>query len=123
MCAVETSEMLFISYINFVGHSKCDVVMKLEYDNNNLQCLLSSGPSVLAGVAVMVILIPINGFIANRTKILQISQMKSKDKRVKLMNEILNGIKVSLDVRCCFVLHYSSPSLLTGVWYLRCLLI
>lgn len=45
----------------------------------------------------MVILIPVNGFIANKTKILQISQMKSKDKRVKLMNEILNGIKVSLE--------------------------
>lgn len=60
-------------------------------------CFLSSGPSVLAGVAVMVILIPVNGFIANKTKILQISQMKSKDKRVKLMNEILNGIKVSLE--------------------------
>lgn len=56
---------------------------------------LCSGPSVLAGVGVMVVLIPVNGFIANRTKILQISQMKSKDKRVKLMNEILNGIKVS----------------------------
>lgn len=58
--------------------------------------LFSSGPSVLAGLVVMIVLIPVNGLIANRTKILQISQMKSKDKRVKLMNEILNGIKVSV---------------------------
>nr|CAD7256941.1 unnamed protein product [Timema shepardi] len=36
----------------------------------------------------------LNGFIANKAKSLQILQMKSKDKRVKLMNEILNGIKV-----------------------------
>ena len=50
----------------------------------------------MAGVVVMVVLIPVNGLIANRTKILQISQMKSKDKRVKLMNEILNGIKVNM---------------------------
>lgn len=53
-----------------------------------------TGPSVLAGLAVMIVLIPINGFIANQTKKLQIKQMKLKDERVKLMNEILNGIKV-----------------------------
>ncbi|XP_065155853.1 multidrug resistance-associated protein 1 isoform X1 [Atheta coriaria] len=52
------------------------------------------GPSVLAGLAVMIIMIPINGYIANRTKLLQIKQMKNKDERVKLMNEILSGIKV-----------------------------
>jgi ATP-binding cassette, subfamily C (CFTR/MRP), member 1 len=49
---------------------------------------------VLAGLAVMIILIPVNGFIANRVKTLQIRQMKCKDERVKLMNEVLNGIKV-----------------------------
>nr|CAD7428322.1 unnamed protein product [Timema monikensis] len=52
------------------------------------------GPSVLAGLAVMVVLIPINGFIANKVKNLQIQQMKTKDQRIKLMNEVLNGIKV-----------------------------
>lgn len=52
------------------------------------------GPSVLAGLAVMIFLIPINGFIANRVEKLQVKQMKNKDERVKLMNEVLNGIKV-----------------------------
>jgi ATP-binding cassette, subfamily C (CFTR/MRP), member 1 len=52
------------------------------------------GPSVLAGLAIMIILIPVNGVIANRVKTLQIRQMKCKDERVKLMNEVLNGIKV-----------------------------
>lgn len=42
----------------------------------------------------MIILIPVNGFIANKIKTLQIRQMKNKDERVKLMNEILSGIKV-----------------------------
>lgn len=46
------------------------------------------GPSVLAGLAVMIILIPVNGVIANRVKTLQIKQMKNKDERVKLMNEV-----------------------------------
>uniref|UniRef100_A0A336MEP5 ABC-type glutathione-S-conjugate transporter n=1 Tax=Culicoides sonorensis TaxID=179676 RepID=A0A336MEP5_CULSO len=52
------------------------------------------GPSVLAGLGVMIFLIPINGFIASKVKKLQIQQMKNKDERVKLMNEVLNGMKV-----------------------------
>lgn len=52
------------------------------------------GPSVLAGVAVLIILIPVNAYIANNVKNLQIKQMKNKDNRVKIVNEILTGIKV-----------------------------
>ncbi|XP_054832209.1 ATP-binding cassette sub-family C member 3 [Eublepharis macularius] len=52
------------------------------------------GPSVLAGVAVMVLLIPFNAAIAMKTRALQVEQMQYKDSRIKLMNEILNGIKV-----------------------------
>ncbi|XP_040048069.2 multidrug resistance-associated protein 1 isoform X2 [Gasterosteus aculeatus] len=52
------------------------------------------GPSVLAGVAVMVLMVPINAVIAMKTKTYQVAQMKSKDSRIKLMNEMLNGIKV-----------------------------
>ena len=42
----------------------------------------------------MVLMIPLNGIVANKMKIYQISQMKEKDRRVKLMDEVLNGIKV-----------------------------
>lgn len=67
------------------------------------------GPSVLAGLAVMIILIPVNGLIANRVKTLQIRLMKYKDERVKLMNEVLNGIKVSkLLIYRCYFLHLFS---------------
>jgi hypothetical protein len=45
----------------------------------------------------MILLIPINGVLANATKKLQIQQMKYKDKRVKMMSEILSGIKVKYD--------------------------
>lgn len=45
----------------------------------------------------MIILIPVNGFIVNKVKKLQIRQMKNKDERVKMMNEMLSGIKV----KCC----------------------
>ncbi|XP_060884943.1 ATP-binding cassette sub-family C member 3 isoform X2 [Labrus mixtus] len=52
------------------------------------------GASVLAGVAVMIMLIPLNAVIAMKTRAYQVEQMQYKDSRIKLMNEILNGIKV-----------------------------
>uniref|UniRef100_UPI00398E8F75 ATP-binding cassette sub-family C member 3-like isoform X2 n=1 Tax=Pristiophorus japonicus TaxID=55135 RepID=UPI00398E8F75 len=52
------------------------------------------GPSVLAGVAVMILLIPFNAVIAMKSRSLQVQQMQHKDARIKLMNEILNGMKV-----------------------------
>lgn len=42
----------------------------------------------------MVLMIPLNGFVAQKMKKYQVSQMKDKDRRSKLMDEILNGIKV-----------------------------
>jgi len=52
------------------------------------------GIATLAGVSVMLILMPINGFVAMRLRLLQTALMKLKDKRIKLMNEILGGIRV-----------------------------
>ncbi|KAG1678222.1 Multidrug resistance-associated protein 1 [Nymphon striatum] len=52
------------------------------------------GPSVLAGVGVMILMIPVNAVLAGITRKLQIQNMKLKDERTKLMNEVLNGIKV-----------------------------
>ena len=37
---------------------------------------------------------PLNALVARRMKSLQIEQMKNKDKRNKMMDEILNGIKI-----------------------------
>ncbi|XP_039995158.1 canalicular multispecific organic anion transporter 1 [Xiphias gladius] len=55
---------------------------------------LELGPSVLAGLAVMVLMVPINGLLATKARKIQIENMKFKDKRLKIMNEILNGIKI-----------------------------
>ena len=61
--------------------------------------ILFVGPSVLAGLLMMILLIPLNLVISRFQKKLELSQMKTKDQRVKMMNEILNGIKV--------IIHYS----------------
>uniref|UniRef100_A0A671T7U8 ATP-binding cassette, sub-family C (CFTR/MRP), member 2 n=1 Tax=Sinocyclocheilus anshuiensis TaxID=1608454 RepID=A0A671T7U8_9TELE len=52
------------------------------------------GPSVLAGLLVMVLMVPINGWLATKSRSFQMENMKFKDKRMKIVNDILNGIKV-----------------------------
>lgn len=76
------------AYLNMIWSAPLQIALALYFLWDVL------GPSVLSGLAVMIILIPVNGYIANKVKTLQIKQMKNKDERVKLMNEILSGIKV-----------------------------
>lgn len=51
------------------------------------------GWSMLAGVGVMIVMIPINGMIAKFMKNLQKKQMKNKDARSRLIAEIVNNMK------------------------------
>ncbi|KAH3686130.1 hypothetical protein WICPIJ_002894 [Wickerhamomyces pijperi] len=51
------------------------------------------GNSMWVGVALMVILIPVNSWIMARLKLLQKEQMKVKDERTRVISEILNNIK------------------------------
>ncbi|XP_072263111.1 ATP-binding cassette sub-family C member 3-like [Pyxicephalus adspersus] len=76
------------TFLNMLWSAPLQIFLALYFLWENL------GPSVLAGVAVMVLLIPINAFIAMKTRAFQVEQMQYKDSRIKLMNEILNGIKV-----------------------------
>lgn len=52
------------------------------------------GAAVLTGVTIMVLLIPLNAFLAVKSRRYQVQQMKLKDARIKLMNEVLTGMKV-----------------------------
>ena len=51
------------------------------------------GVSFVAGVVVIVALIPINARISVLARRAQADQLIVKDERVKMMNEILSGIK------------------------------
>ncbi|KAI9440473.1 P-loop containing nucleoside triphosphate hydrolase protein [Lactarius indigo] len=51
------------------------------------------GWSAFVGVAIMIFSVPLNTFIANLMKNLQIQQMKNKDKRSRLMSELLANIR------------------------------
>nr|XP_020037160.1 multidrug resistance-associated protein 1 isoform X1 [Castor canadensis] len=76
------------TYINMIWSAPLQVILALYL------LWLNLGPSVLAGVAVMILMVPFNAVMAMKTKTYQVAHMKSKDNRIKLMNEILNGIKV-----------------------------
>jgi len=52
------------------------------------------GIASIAGLGAMLALIPINGYITGKLRFITSRLMIHKDKRIKLMNEILSGIKV-----------------------------
>lgn len=52
------------------------------------------GVASLAGICVMVVLIPFNSYVTNKSKQLQIKKLDYQDSRVKTLNELLSGIKV-----------------------------
>ncbi|XP_074052590.1 multidrug resistance-associated protein 1 [Macrotis lagotis] len=76
------------TYINMIWSAPLQVILALY------MLWLNLGPSVLAGVAVMILMVPLNAVMAMKTKTYQVAHMESKDNRIKLMNEILSGIKV-----------------------------
>ncbi|KAM6963812.1 ATP-binding cassette sub-family C member 3 isoform 2-T2 [Tautogolabrus adspersus] len=76
------------TFLNMLWSAPLQIMLALYFLWQNL------GASVLAGVAVMIMLIPLNAVIAMKTRAYQVEQMQYKDSRIKLMNEILNGIKV-----------------------------
>lgn len=59
------------------------------------------GASSLAGLGVMILMIPVNGFIAKMTKSIQGAQMTVKDSRVKEISEV--RWKVALEHVICSV--------------------
>ncbi|TRZ13458.1 hypothetical protein HGM15179_013652 [Zosterops borbonicus] len=80
--------MDLMTFLNMVWSAPLQILLALYFLWETL------GPPVLAGVAVMVLLIPFNSAIAIKTRAFQVEQMRYKDSRIKLMNEILGGIKV-----------------------------
>ena len=62
---------------------------------------------MFAGMTVFVIVIPLNGYLMKLIEKADESRMEAKDKRIKLMNEILNGIKVRANITHLHVTYES----------------
>ncbi|XP_042250798.1 multidrug resistance-associated protein 1-like isoform X4 [Thunnus maccoyii] len=89
LVSADTQKLMdFVVYFNSVWVAPGEIALCFFF----LWKLL--GPSALAGIAVVILLFPLNGFIAKMRSKLQEVQMKFMDNRIKLMNEILNGVKI-----------------------------
>ncbi|XP_048757959.2 multidrug resistance-associated protein 1-like isoform X1 [Ostrea edulis] len=76
------------TYVHTIWSAPFQIIVALYFLYREL------GPSIFAGFGVMIVLIPVNAFIAKKSRDLQVKQMILKDGRIKMMNEVLNGIKV-----------------------------
>uniref|UniRef100_A0A673B0A4 ABC-type glutathione-S-conjugate transporter n=1 Tax=Sphaeramia orbicularis TaxID=375764 RepID=A0A673B0A4_9TELE len=79
--------MDFVVYVNSVWVAPIEIAFCFYF----LWQLL--GPPSLAGLSAVVLIFPLNGFIAKLRSRLQV-QMTFMDGRIKLMNEILSGVKI-----------------------------
>ncbi|KAK9400978.1 canalicular multispecific organic anion transporter 1 [Crotalus adamanteus] len=80
--------MDFAVYMHQLWSSPLQIIISLVFLWAEL------GPSVLAGIGVMVLLIPLNGVLVSKSRTIQVKNMNHKDERMKIMTEILNGIKI-----------------------------
>uniref|UniRef100_W5MJY3 ABC-type glutathione-S-conjugate transporter n=1 Tax=Lepisosteus oculatus TaxID=7918 RepID=W5MJY3_LEPOC len=89
LVSADTQKLMdFVVYFNAVWLAPIEIGLCLFFLWQHL------GPSALAGIATVILIFPLNGFIAKQRSKLQEVQMKHMDGRIKLMNEILNGIKI-----------------------------
>ena len=77
-----------IIYVNTLWSAPLQIIISLALIWNQLQ------ESSLSGLLVMLIFIPVNVFLANKAKNYRTQKLKQQDTRIKLINEVLNGIKV-----------------------------
>lgn len=67
------------------------------------------GVASLSGFATMVLFVPFNVFATNKSKQMQKNKLRHQDSRIKIMHEILNGMKVKrFDSENCGLLHKAS---------------
>ena len=75
-------------HLNFMWSGPFQMIVSLGFLYNLM------GWSVIAGFAVLLLLLPLNIYVSTKEKFIQSKQMVHKDSRSKLMNEILAGIKI-----------------------------
>ncbi|XP_029282601.1 multidrug resistance-associated protein 1-like, partial [Cottoperca gobio] len=89
LVSADTQKLMdFVVYFNSIWITPIEISLCFYF----LWQLL--GPSALAGITVVVLIFPLNGFIAKIRSKLQEVQMMFMDGRIKLMNEILSGVKI-----------------------------
>ena len=84
LMAIDSQRMMDVtSSINTVWTSPMAIILSFYFLWGYL------GPSALAGLVVMVLLIPVNAILSNKMKKYQKSNMKNKDTRIKVLTYLL----------------------------------
>jgi len=88
LMSVDAQRLLdLVSYINVTWSGPLQIFLAILFLWQQL------GASTLAGVCVMILLIPLNGVMASKAKKIHVKQLELKDQRIKVTNEVLNGMK------------------------------
>uniref|UniRef100_A0A3Q3DPZ5 ABC transmembrane type-1 domain-containing protein n=1 Tax=Hippocampus comes TaxID=109280 RepID=A0A3Q3DPZ5_HIPCM len=84
LISVDTQKMMdFVVYVNSVWVAPIEIALCFYFLSNLL------GLSALAGIGAVILIFPLNGFIAKLRM-----QLDFMDGRIKLMNEIVSGVKI-----------------------------
>ena len=89
LMAVDVQRLAFyLPYFNLLWSDPAIIIASLYF------LYLELGVSVFAGFGIMVLMVPINAATSTYMGRFQGNQMKMKDDRVKVINELLSGIRV-----------------------------
>jgi len=89
MMSTDASKVdMFMGYIHYLWSALEQVIISIAL------LFRAIGPSAAAGIGVVLLLIPIQGLVMKHLQNLRIATVKYTDRRVKLMNEILQGVRV-----------------------------
>ena len=89
LMSVDAQRLMNLSpFLHTIWWAPLQIVLSLVF------LYLTMGPPIFAGFGVMVLMMPVNSGLASWMQKLQVKQMSHKDSRIKLVNEVLNGIKV-----------------------------
>ncbi|XP_054723431.1 multidrug resistance-associated protein 1-like [Uloborus diversus] len=89
LMSVDTQRVMdYVQLVNLLWSAPLQIVIAVYLLWQQL------GYATLGGLGVMILMIPLNAVISVLIRKFQVLLMRDKDKRTKLMNEVLNGIKV-----------------------------
>jgi len=106
MMSTDTAKVdLFCGYMHFIWSGMEQVAVAIAL------LIRAIGPPALAGLGVVIIMIPFQGMVIRHLQQLRKATVKYTDRRVKLMNEILQGIRV-IKVYACEQPHAHSVAVM-----------
>lgn len=78
----------FAKYANYTWAAPLEILLSV------IVLYFYIGNAIFAGIAAMAVMAPLNSWLAHKISIYQADKLVISDSRIKIINEVLNGIKV-----------------------------